>query len=186
MPSLTITDTPIAGVKVIQRTPRRDERGALTRLFCQQELAEAGWHQPIAQINHTLTCKQGVVRGMHFQYSPYAEMKLISCIRGAVWDVALDMRENSPTFLQWYAHVLSAENVCALLLPEGVAHGFQVLQANAELIYCHSAPYMPEAEAGLHPLDPRLAISWPLAPHSLSARDQQHPMLEQGFTGVKG
>ncbi|PXF32379.1 dTDP-4-dehydrorhamnose 3,5-epimerase [Pokkaliibacter plantistimulans] len=185
MASLIITATPVAGVKVIQRVSRGDERGSLARLFCQKELAEAGWHSPIVQINHTLTREPGMVRGMHFQHSPHAEMKLVSCIRGAVWDVALDLRADSTTFLQWYAHELSADNGCALLLPEGVAHGFQVLQQNSELIYCHSAFYTPEVEDGVHPLDPELAIEWPLPPHGLSARDQQLPFITRAFSGVR-
>ena len=122
-----IQSTPLSGLQVITRQMLGDHRGFLSRLFCADELAQAGWTKPIAQINHTYTAKKGTVRGMHFQHPPHAEMKLVSCIRGEVWDVAVDLRANSPTFLHWHAEVLSADNHKALLIPEGFAHGFQTL-----------------------------------------------------------
>jgi dTDP-4-dehydrorhamnose 3,5-epimerase len=111
-------------------------------------------------------------------------MKLVTCIRGEVWDVAVDVRAGSPTFLQWHAERLSPENGRALLLPEGFAHGFQALTDEAELLYCHSAPYVPGAEGGLNPRDPRLEIAWPLAITDMSARDAQHPLLDANFAGL--
>lgn len=110
MSRFTITDTPLAGLKLIERQLTGDVRGHLSRLFCRDELYAAGWMKPIAQINHSSTVRKGTVRGMHFQRPPYAEMKLVSCLRGAVWDVAIDIRSGSPTFLQWYAVQLSADN----------------------------------------------------------------------------
>lgn len=184
MNSISISSTPINGVSRIQRVKKEDSRGFLSRLFCIDTLAQAGWSKNIAQINHTLTKKVGTVRGMHFQNVPHTEMKLVTCIRGAVWDVALDLRKNSPTFLQWYAEELSFDNQTALLLPEGVAHGFQVLEPDSELIYCHSENYHSEAEGGLHPLDPRLAIEWPLEVCGLSNRDCSHPFISSAFRGV--
>lgn len=184
MSRFTILDTLIAGLKIVERQPLGDSRGFLTRLFCAEELAAAGWHKPIAQINQTLTQKQGTVRGLHFQQPPNAEMKLVTCLRGAVWDVAVDFRAGSPTFLQWHAEELSATNHRALLIPEGFAHGFQTLCDNCELIYLHSVAYKQGAEAGLNPKDPMLSITWPLAITELSARDAQHLMLDQQFKGV--
>ena len=109
-------------------------------------------------------------------------MKLVSCIRGEVWDVAVDIRAGSPTFLQWHAERLAADN--AMLIPEGFAHGFQALTDNVELLYCHSAAYVPAAEAGLNPQDPRLSISWPLPIAELSPRDANHPMVAEPFPGI--
>lgn len=180
-----ITNLPLTGLKLIERKPLGDHRGFLTRLFCAQELAAAGWDKPIAQINHSYTAKQGTLRGLHFQHPPYAEMKLVSCIRGAVWDLALDLRQGSPTFLQWHAQQLSAENNCALLIPQGFAHGFQTLRDDVELLYCHSMPYEASAEAGLQPTDPGLGIPWPQEITEISARDTSLPLLDDQFEGIR-
>ncbi len=177
MSRLAVTELPLFGLKRVQRQRLGDSRGFLSRLFCADELAAAGWDQPIAQINHTLTAKRGTVRGLHFQRAPQAEIKLVSCLRGAVFDVAVDVRPGSATFLQWHGERLSADNGCALLIPAGFAHGFQALSDDVELLYCHSAPYVAAAEAGLNPQDPRLALAWPLAITELSARDAGHAML---------
>ena len=185
MSRFTVTDLPLAGLKRVQRQRLGDNRGFLARLFCTEELASAGWGKPITQINHTYTAKQGTVRGMHFQQPPYAEMKLVSCIRGEVWDVAVDLRVGSPTFLRWHAERLSAENGCALLIPEGFAHGFQALTDDVELLYCHSEAYAAHAEGGLNPTDPRLEIAWPLAIAELSARDAGHALITSDFEGVR-
>lgn len=184
MSRFTLSDLPLAGLKLVQRQRLGDSRGFLARMFCSEELAAAGWTRPIAQINHTLTAKSGTIRGMHFQRPPHAEMKLVSCLRGEVWDVAVDFRAGSPTFLQWHAERLAAENGCAMLIPEGFAHGFQALSDDAELLYCHSAAHAADAEGGLHPLDPALSIPWPLPVGELSSRDSRHPLLHQPFEGL--
>jgi dTDP-4-dehydrorhamnose 3,5-epimerase len=179
-----IADTPIAGLRIVERSPRSDERGFLTRLFCSGELQAAGWNKPIAQINQTMTRRSGAVRGMHFQLPPHAEMKLVSCIRGEVWDVALDLRRGSPTFLKWFGVNLSPDNGRALLIPEGFAHGFQALTGDCELIYFHSCAYHAESESGVNPQDPRVAIDWPRAIAEMSPRDRGHPMLSPDFEGI--
>lgn len=184
MSNFNIEITPLGGVFKIKRKAHSDTRGFLSRIYCAESLHAVGWHKPVMQINHTLTQEKGTVRGMHFQAHPDAEMKLITCIHGAVWDVAVDLRRESPTFLAWHAELLSPENQTALLIPEGVAHGFQVIEANSELLYCHSAAYAPESEGGVHPLDPRLAIKWPLNIYELSNRDCSHPFLGDDFVGV--
>lgn len=184
MSRFEITDLPLTGLKLIQRKPFGDDRGFLERLFCADELITAGWQQPIVQINHTYTARLGTLRGMHYQTQPHAEMKLVSCLRGEIWDVAVDLRADSPTFLRWHAEILSAENHRALLISEGFAHGFQTLTDNVELLYCHSAPYTAEAEAGLNPLDQRIAIAWPEPISVLSERDRNHPPLDAAFTGL--
>jgi dTDP-4-dehydrorhamnose 3,5-epimerase len=184
MSRFTVTDTPLAGLKRVERQSLGDSRGFLARLFCAEELAVAGWHRPIAQINHTVTQTSGTVRGMHFQYPPHAEMKLVSCLRGAIWDVAVDLRAGSPTFLCWHAEELSADNRRALLIPEGFAHGFQTLADDCELIYLHNAAHQPAAESGLNPRDPALAIAWPRTIGDISAKDAERPMIHAHFEGI--
>jgi dTDP-4-dehydrorhamnose 3,5-epimerase len=175
----------LAGLKLVERKRLCDGRGFFSRLFCVEELGLVGWNKPIAQINHSYTAHRGTVRGMHFQHVPNAEMKLVSCIRGMVWDVAVDVRAGSKTFLRWHAERLSADNGRAFLVPEGFAHGFQALTNDVELLYCHSAAYTAVAEAGLNAKDPMLAITWPLPVAVLSTRDSQHPMLNKTFVGVE-
>lgn len=179
-----ITDLPLAGLKLVQRQRLCDERGFLSRLFCAQELAAVGWLQPVAQINHTYTAHHGTVRGLHYQKPPAAETKLVSCLRGSIWDVVVDLRADSPTFLHWHAEYLSLENERALLIPQGFAHGFQTLSNEVDLLYCHSAPHTPQSEAGLDALDVRLAIAWPLPITQRSARDQTLASLGPDFEGL--
>ncbi len=185
MSRFTIADLPLGGLKLVEHQRLGDNRGFLSRLFCAEELAAAGWTAAIAQINHTRTATRGTVRGMHFQHPPHAEMKLVTCIRGEVWDVAVDLRKGSPTFLRWHAETLSADNRRAMLIPQGFAHGFQALTDDVELLYCHSVAYSPAADAGLSPVDPRLGIVWPLAIVGLSPRDAGHPGIASGFEGVR-
>lgn len=185
MSRFLVKDLPLSGLKCIERQRFGDNRGYLARLFCAEELACAGWVKPIAQINHTYTTQMGTVRGMHFQHPPHAEMKLVSCVRGEIWDVAVDVRAGSPTFLRWHAECLSAENGRALLIPEGFAHGFQALTNDVELVYCHSMPYVSEAEGALNPNDVRLGIQWPLPITEISARDSSQQQIDNLFEGVR-
>jgi dTDP-4-dehydrorhamnose 3,5-epimerase len=185
MSRLTFTETGIAGLTIVERSRIGDARGFLCRLFCSEELQAAGWRKPIAQINHTMTRRRGTVRGMHYQTPPHSEMKLVSCLRGEVWDVAVDIRRGSPTFLQWRAERLSSENLRALVIPEGMAHGFQALTDDVELLYCHSAHYTPGADLGLNPRDPALSIAWPAGIEEISARDAAHPYLTDRFEGIE-
>lgn len=185
MSRFTITDLPLTGLKLIEHQRLGDSRGFLSRLFCDEELVTAGWHKPIAQINHTYTAQRGAVRGMHYQQPPHAEMKLVTCLHGEVWDVAVDLRAGSPSFLQWHAEILSADNYRAMLIPEGFSHGFQALSNNVQLLYCHNVAHSPETEAALNAQDPRLAIKWPLAITELSIRDANHGLIDTKFEGVK-
>ena len=184
MSRFTILDTPLMHLKVVQHQEICDSRGFLARLFCAEELFAAGWRKPVAQINQTGTQTRGAIRGMHYQRSPHAEIKLVTCLRGSIWDVAVDIRFGSPTFLQWHAEELSATNHRALLIPEGFAHGFQALSDDVELIYLHSAAYTKESEGGLNPKDAKLSIAWPLAITELSAKDAQRAALDQQFEGL--
>ena len=172
------------GLCVINRDLFKDERGQFSKMFSSETLAQAGWNKLIAQVNHSHTIGRGTVRGLHFQYPPHQEMKLVSCIRGEVWDVAVDLRASSATYLKWTAQILSAENGCSLLIPEGMAHGFQTLSGEAELIYCHSAPWVKDSEGGLNAADPALAITWPLVVSLRSQKDATLPFLDQNFKGI--
>jgi len=180
-----IFDTPLQGLKLIQRNPIIDHRGYLERMFCAEELQSLISGKCIVQINRSLTAKRGAVRGLHFQYPPHAETKIVSCLRGEVFDVAVDLRQGSPTFLRWHAEILSDNNHRTLLIPEGFAHGFQTLTEDCELLYLHTAAYLHEAEGGLHVQDPVLSIRWPEAVLGLSARDASLPMVTGDFAGVK-
>lgn len=184
MNSFQVTDVPLPGLKLVQRPIVGDQRGYLSRIFCFDQLVAVGWGKPIAQLNHTYTARRGTIRGMHFQRPPYAEMKLVSCIVGEVFDVAIDLRPESETYLQYHAERLSADNRKAMMIPEGFAHGFQSLTDDVQLVYCHSAIFSAQAEGGLNPQDPALDIRWPLQISEISARDSQHAFLSEHFSGV--
>ena len=180
-----VIGTAMAGLGVLQRKPLSDSRGYLERMYCSEDLAALTSGRTIMQINHTLTAGRGTVRGMHYQRPPHAETKFISCLRGEVFDVAVDLRHDSPTFLRWHAEVLSAENYRTMVVPEGFAHGFQTLTDDCELLYLHTAAFAPDSEGALNANDPRLAIAWPQPISDMSARDAGHPMLGDDFLGIK-
>ncbi|MCB2187250.1 MAG: dTDP-4-dehydrorhamnose 3,5-epimerase family protein [Deltaproteobacteria bacterium] len=181
---MRLRPTPLAGVTLVELALQVDARGQFTRLFCAREMAELAGGE-IAQINRSLTRRPGTVRGLHYQGPPALEAKTIFCLAGAVWDVAVDLRRGSPTFLQWHAVVLTRANQRALHLPPGVAHGFQTLEPDSELLYLHSQFYAPEHEGGVRPDDPRLGITWPREIAGLSERDQSFPLLSDDFPGVE-
>jgi dTDP-4-dehydrorhamnose 3,5-epimerase len=181
---MKIIGTPIDGVEIIETTPLSDQRGSFARWFCAKELAPVLNGRSIVQINHSRTAKKGSIRGMHYQKPPHGEMKFVRCIRGKVWDVALDLREGSPSFLQWQAVELTPENGLLLAIPERCAHGFQVIEPDSELLYLHTAYYEPSAEGGVHFADPLTMIQWPLPPADVSERDSSHPPLTHSFRGI--
>jgi dTDP-4-dehydrorhamnose 3,5-epimerase len=175
----------LQGLTVVERQAFADHRGFLSRVFCAEEFAEIGFTLPIAQINHTLTRQSGALRGLHFQHPPHAEDKFVSCLRGQVLDVAVDLRAGSATFLKWHGEILSEGNRRSLLIPQGFAHGFQTLTEDCELLYLHSRAYAQGAEGGLNAADPALAIAWPLPITDISDRDRNHPLLTPEFTGIR-
>ena|SRR5438067_7693369 len=184
---MKLTSTAIAGVVIAETESRSDERGSFARLFCAQELRDIVGERTISQINLSVTLQAGAVRGLHFQRHPHAETKFIRCLRGKAWDVAVDLRSGSPTFLRWHAEELAPDNARMMIIPEGCAHGFQALSPNCELLYLHTASYVPESEGGVAWNDPRVGISWPLPiPQNggLSDRDRNLPILSAGFSGV--
>lgn len=171
--------TPITGLLELVGQPFSDHRGIFLNAFRAQEpaFAQAWGDRAIAQVNLSRTEEVGAMRGLHLQAPPHSEAKLVRCLRGRVWDVAVDLRTDSPTFGHWHAVELSPDAANALLVPEGCAHGFQVLEPSSELLYLHSGAWVPEAESGVRFNDPLLSISWPLPPLVLSERDLALPLL---------
>ena len=175
--------TILNGSFTIQLDPINDERGWFARYFCKKEFSTIGHEKEWVQMNHSFSLKKGTLRGMHFQKPPHSEVKLVRCIQGSVFDVIIDLRKDSPTFLKWFGTELSAENKLMMYIPEGFAHGFQTLEDNSGLLYMHTAYYSPEAEDGLRYNDPQVNISWPLEISEISMRDNSHDLLEK-FNGL--
>ncbi|SCY87124.1 dTDP-4-dehydrorhamnose 3,5-epimerase [Desulfoluna spongiiphila] len=174
----------LAGAYIIQPEPHGDKRGKFARLVCMDELKKIGHSKEITQVNYSLTRKKGTVRGMHFQYAPAKEIKMVKCSRGAVFDVIVDLRKDSPTLLQWHGTVLSAQNMKMMYVPEGFAHGFQTLEDDCELLYFHTEYYSPEHEGAFRYDDPLMGIDWPEEITEISQRDNLHPLLQEGFRGI--
>ncbi|MDH5359392.1 MAG: dTDP-4-dehydrorhamnose 3,5-epimerase family protein [Gammaproteobacteria bacterium] len=180
---LSISSTKISGITIVETSSLYDNRGYFSRLFCENELSPILNGRRIVQINQSKTHQTGAIRGLHYQTAPSAEMKFIRCIRGCVWDIGLDLRKDSPTFLQWHAEILSEENKKMIVLSEGIAHGFQVLESNSELLYLHTAQYNSRTEGAVRYNDPMANINWPLACSDISDRDRQHKLLDSNFSG---
>lgn len=175
---MIFTETALSGAFVVDLERIDDERGFFARAFCQQEFALRGLKAIIAQANISFNRHKGTIRGLHFQFPPSAETKLIRCSRGAILDVIVDLRPESPTYLQHVSVELTAESRRAMYVPERFAHGFQALTPDAETSYFVGEFYAPAAEGGLFYADPRLAIQWPLPPVEISAKDQRWTLLE--------
>ncbi|MCF3108487.1 dTDP-4-dehydrorhamnose 3,5-epimerase [Niabella sp. CC-SYL272] len=174
---MIFSPTPLSGSFVIMPKVLGDSRGWFMRTYSKDRFAEIGHSKEWVQMNHSYTALKGTVRGMHFQQPPYEEIKLVRCIAGSAYDVIVDLRKNSATYLQWFGAEISASNKQMMYIPEGFAHGFQALTDGVELVYCHSEFYTPASESGIRYNDPKINIQWPLAAIELSARDQQHPLL---------
>lgn len=177
--------TGLAGLTVIRQKPHEDARGTFSRLYCADEFRAIGMIRVISQINHSLTRRKGTVRGLHFQRPPHAEVKIVQCLKGEVFDVAVDLRRGSATFLHWHGERLSAADRNALYIPGGFAHGFQALSDDCELLYLHAGAYVPESEDAINAADPQLGIAWPLPMAGLSERDRSHPLLTPDFAGIE-
>ncbi len=180
-----IIKTGLNGLITITRMAVKDERGSFSRLYSDQLLDVIGFKNGISQINLSCTLKKGTVRGFHYQAMPYSDAKIVACVRGAVWDIAVDIRQNSPTFLKWHAEEISSVNNKMMLIPIGFAHGFQALTDDVELVYLHSKEHFPSMERSLSVLDPKLSIPWPLDVINLSKRDADSPFLNEDFKGEK-
>ncbi len=166
--------TPLAGSFLIDLEKREDERGFFARSFCVKEFKSQNLDIQIVQINNSLSKHKGTLRGIHYQLSPHAEIKIVRCIQGSLFDLIIDLRPDSPTFLQHFGHILSAENRTMMYVPQGFGHAFLSLQDETEAIYMVSEFYSPEQERGLRWNDPALAISWPIVPEIISEKDNSH------------
>ncbi len=180
-----ITSLFLSDAKVLTRSAKIDERGCLERYFCKREIGNLIGSREVVQINRTLTKASGTVRGLHFQYPPHSEFKIVSCLNGEVFDVMVDLRIDSPTFLKWHTEILSGTNRKTLLIPEGFAHGFQTLTNDVEMLYMHTNYYNPESEGGIRYDDPALGIKWPKPIECLSARDENHIFINSDFVGLR-
>jgi len=181
---MKILESPFKNAFVLQVEPYVDHRGKFARIYCQDELKQIGHFKQIVQINHSFTRKMGAIRGMHFQYPPKTEIKMVKCLRGSAFDVIVDLRSDSPTFLHWHGEVLSDDNLKMMYVPEGFAHGFQTLEENTELLYLHTEFYSPEHEGGVVYNDPMISIEWPLETTEISEKDQKYPLLSEAFEGI--
>ncbi len=185
MSKIRFIPTALKGLFIVEPQPFRDCRGSFARVFCKEEFRAVGLTKEIIQANHSITVAKGGVRGMHYQNPPYAEAKVIKCLRGKVFDVAVDIRAGSPTFLQWVGVELSAQKGNAVYIPEGFAHGFQTLEENSEMLYMHTQAYTPAYEGAIRYNDPKVKIEWPLPIGDVSDRDKNHPLLGEDFKGIR-
>ncbi|MGH8122366.1 MAG: dTDP-4-dehydrorhamnose 3,5-epimerase family protein [Rudaea sp.] len=182
---MKIHDTPLTGLKLLETVPIRDERGEFVRVFCETECAGLRPNLHWTQINLSSTSHKGSVRGMHFQYPPAAEAKLIRCVQGSVFDVAVDLRAGSPTFLRWHSVELDHKAALQFFIPEGFAHGFQALTDDVQLLYLHTAAWNPAHEGGFRHDDSTLSIKWPLPVTQVSQKDRDLPSLAVAFAGIQ-
>jgi dTDP-4-dehydrorhamnose 3,5-epimerase len=177
-------ETLLKGSYVVNLQPFEDERGWFARTYCKNEFASIGHTKDWLQLNHSFTNKKGTIRGMHYQLPPFSEIKLVRCIAGTVYDVIIDLRKDSATFLKYFGVELSASNKKMMYIPEGFAHGFQAITDNCELLYHHSQFYLPGVEGGLKYNDPKINIEWPLPEGLVSDRDNTHQLIDFNFKGL--
>ncbi|MFI5203025.1 MAG: dTDP-4-dehydrorhamnose 3,5-epimerase [Flavobacteriales bacterium] len=182
---MNFTETILKGCYTVDLNVFEDSRGWFARTYCEDEFKKIEHDKPWVQINHSFTAKKGAIRGMHFQLPPYAEIKLVRCIAGSVFDVVIDLRKNSPTFLKWIGVELSGVNKKMIYIPQGFAHGFQALSDNVELIYQHSAAYNSESESGIRYDDKTIKIDWKLPVTDISEKDKCYALLNEHFKGLE-
>jgi dTDP-4-dehydrorhamnose 3,5-epimerase len=177
---MIFTESPLAGVFVVELERRRDERGFFARAYCATEFAARGLGPELRQCSVSYNARQGTLRGLHYQAAPHEEHKLVRCTSGAVFDVVVDVRPASPTYRRWFGADLTADNHRSLFIPPGFAHGFISLTDHAEVYYMISVAHAPEFSRGVRWNDPAFGIAWPLAPAVISARDAAYPLLDAG------
>jgi len=189
---MRLEPTGIQDLYVIHRIIRQDERGSFTRLFGADEIADAGRPTNVVHINTSTSKEAGTLRGIHFQYPPFSEAKIVACTSGTIWDVGVDLRPNSPTRFQWFGTLLTPENGVSMLIPEGFGHAFITLEPNSTAVYAISACYAPQLESGLRYDDPLIDISWPVTPKIVSEKDLNWGLLNDrigeintGFEGIQ-
>ena len=177
--------TPLRGAYTIELEKRGDERGFFARVFCENEFGKAKLNSKFVQVNDTLSEKRGTLRGMHYQLPPKAEVKIVRCVRGALWDVILDLRPDSPTFGKWFGAELSADNRLMMYVPRGFAHSMLTFTDDAEVIYLMGEFYSPEHERGVRWNDPKFKIAWPFDPIEISPKDAKWPDFDPVFHGIE-
>ena len=177
--------TPLRDAYTIELERRGDDRGFFARVFCENEFAQAGLIPRFVQVNNSLSAKKGTLRGMHYQLPPKAEVKVVRCVRGALWDAILDLRPDSPTFGKSFGAELTADNRLMMYVPRGFAHAILTLTDNVEALYLVSEFYAPEQERGVRWNDPKFDISWPIEPSEISAKDAKWPDFDRAFHGIE-
>ena len=184
-PLKDLTYSQIDGLFSFSHRVHTDERGSFRKIFSAATFKSNEITSKLSQVNISLTVESGTVRGMHYQVSPHAESKLVTCTKGKVFDVVLDVRQGSPTFLHHEIYHLEEYNSVTIHIPPGCAHGYQVIDGPAQLVYLHSEEYVIESERGLHVQDPILNITWPLPIRNMSKRDTSHKYLNTDFRGIQ-
>jgi dTDP-4-dehydrorhamnose 3,5-epimerase len=182
---MNLIESNLSGLYKVQPTPFTDDRGSFARIYCKKDFLSIGFNKEFVQINHSYNIFAGTVRGLHYQIPPFSDAKLIYCIQGSIFDIVVDIRENSSTFLQSYCIELSSENKLGIFVPEGFAHGFQTLQKNTLVVYHHTDYYSPDFEAGIRFDDPVLSIKWPLEVINMSDRDKSFQFIDNNFQSLK-
>lgn len=182
---MNFSPTPLSGAYLINLDRRGDDRGFFARLFCENEFKNSGLESQFVQINTSLTAKKGTLRGMHYQLPPDSEVKVVRCIRGALFDVIVDLRPDSPTFKKWFGAELTSENRTMMYVPRGFAHGLVTLQDDTEAFYLVSAFYAPESERGVRFDDKEFGIEWPVPILETSDKDRGWPDLDPEWHGVE-
>jgi dTDP-4-dehydrorhamnose 3,5-epimerase len=177
--------TPLQDARVIELEKRGDDRGFFARFFCEQEFGKEGLETRFAQANNSLSAKKGTLRGLHYQLAPAAEVKVVRCVRGALWDAIVDLRPDSPTYKKWFGAELTAENRLMMYVPRGFAHAILTLTEDAEAFYLVSNFYAPAEERGLRWNDPAIGIEWPIKPEEISPKDAKWPDFDPEFHGVE-
>ena len=178
---MNFTETPLKGAYLIELQKREDDRGFFSRAFCRDEFDKYGLNSEILQINNSLSKDKGTLRGMHYQLAPMAEDKMVRCIKGALFDVIIDLRPESETYCQWFGQTLSAENRTMMYVPKGFAHGFLTLEKDTEAFYMVTEKYGPERERGIRYNDPKFNIQWPAVPQVISEKDLLHPDFDEAI-----
>lgn len=174
---MKFVETDLQDLYIVEFKLFKDDRGFFARTFCKEEFAKINFDKEFVQFNHSYNRLKGTIRGMHYQTPPFGETKLIRCVKGSVYDVVVDFRKKSPTYLKSIAIELSELNMACILIPEGFAHGFQTLEDDTSLIYHHTNFYTPKSEGGIRYDDPKLNIHWPLKPMNISPKDLSYSLL---------
>ncbi|MBD3212667.1 MAG: dTDP-4-dehydrorhamnose 3,5-epimerase [Candidatus Lokiarchaeota archaeon] len=176
--------TKLEGLYIVYPDPYEDQRGKFYRVYCENEFKKLNHTKTIVNVNFSTNIKKGTIRGMHFQYPPHSEIKIVKCVKGSIFDVAIDLRRNSPTFLKWHGELLTDNNMKMLYIPEGFAHGFQTIESDTKVLYFVTEFYNPKSEGGIHYDDKEVNINWPLEITKISEKDKNLPFYGENFVPI--